>query len=425
MPEINLNTMDIKNSQLESLEKIVRYVFKNSAYYQKTFQPFLDSTSSKFDIDLFKKLPFTTKEDLGSNNDAFRCVPKNEIAEYVTTSGITGAPVSLYLTKNDLERLAKNERDSLELMGNTSDDLFQLLTTIDKQFMAGLAYFLGVQKLGAGIIRIGPGVPELQWNSIIKYRPTTLIAVPSFIVTLIEFAKKNKIDYNNTSVTSIVCIGEPIRNNDFTYNSLGKRITDNWNVNLYSTYASTEMGAAFSECTEQKGCHLNDELLFLEVLKQNGQEALNGESGEIVITTLEVEGTPLIRYKTGDIAQVYHNKCDCGKNTTRLGPIIGRKNQMIKYKGTTLYPKAIFEVLEQFTDVSCFKIIVDKNELSNDEITILLENKIKSMPAFESIKELCKAKLRVLPKFNFVEANVLRAMVYKKHMRKPEKIKFN
>jgi len=425
MPEMNLDIMDVSKSQLGSLEKTVRYAYKKSAYYKKTFQPFLDSSSNKFDIDVFKELPFTTKEDLGSNNDAFLCVSKNEIAEYVTTSGTTGAPVTLYLTKKDLERLAKNERDSLELMGNTSDDLFQLLTTIDKQFMAGLAYFLGVQKLGAGIIRIGPGVPKLQWDSIIKYQPTTLIAVPSFIVTLIEFAKANKIDYNKTSINSIVCIGEPIRNDDFTYNSLGKRITDNWNVNIYSTYASTEMGAAFSECTEQKGCHLNDELLFLEVVKQDGQEALNGESGEIVITTLGVEGTPLIRYKTGDIAHVLYTKCDCGKNTPRLGPIIGRKNQMIKYKGTTLYPKAIFEILEQFTDVSCFKIIVDKNELNNDELTIFLENEIKSMPVFEAIKEVCKAKLRVLPKFNFVEKNTLREMVYKIDIRKPEKIKFN
>lgn len=417
--------MEIKNSQLNSLEKIVRYAYKNSSYYQRTLHAFLESNSTVFDLALFQQLPFTTKEDLGSDNAAFRCISKNEIAEYATTSGTTGDPVSLYLTKNDLERLAINERDSLELMGHTSNDVFQLMTTIDKQFMAGLAYFLGVQKLGAGIIRIGPGVPKLQWDSIIRNKPSALIAVPSFIVALLEYAKVNNIDYRNSSVSSIVCIGEAIRDNDLSYNALGKRITDDWNVKIYSTYASTEMAAAFSECTEQKGCHLNDELLFLEVLTEEGKEALDGEAGEIVITTLGVEGTPLIRYRTGDIACVYRTKCSCGKNTPRLGPIIGRKNQMIKYKGTTLYPKAIFEVLEQFNDVSCFKILVTKNELNNDEITILLENKIKSMPVLDLIKDACRSNLRVVPNFDFIESNELRAMVYQKQMRKPEKIKFN
>ena len=90
-----------------------------------------------------------------------------------------------------------------------------------------------------------------------------------------------------------------------------------------------------------------------------------------------------------------------------------------------LYPKAIFEVLEKFADVSCFKVIVDKDDLNNDEITILLENKINTLPVFESIKEVCKAKLRVVPKFKFIESDALREMVYKKDIRKPEKIRFN
>lgn len=419
---MNSGVVNATKNQLQSLEDTVKYAFKNSPFYQRTLAGIMDS--SDFTLENYRKIPFTTKEDLATCNKDFLCVPKNKIAEYVTTSGTTGSPISLYLTKNDLARLAQNEYDSLVLMGNTSDDLFQLLTTIDKQFMAGLAYFLGVQKLGAGMIRIGPGVPQLQWNSILAYEPTTLIAVPSFIVTLIEYAKANNIDFNKSSVRSIVCIGESIRNDDLTYNALGKRITENWDVKIYSTYASTEMGAAFSECVEQKGCHLNDDLLFLEVLKENGEEALDGESGEIVVTTLNVEGTPLIRYKTGDIAKVYRSACACGKDTARLGPIIGRKNQMIKFKGTTLYPKTIFEVLDEFDALACYKILVNKDELNNDELTILLEDKIESMEVFNAIKELCKAKLRVLPKFQFVEINALIAMVHKKNLRKPEKIWF-
>ncbi len=424
MSSLLTETNQISEKVQQALIDILTYVSEKSPFYKQKYAT-LTINKQSFDLTDYKNIPFTTKEDLAANDLNFLCVSKNEIAEYVTTSGTTGNPISLYLTQSDLERLAKNERDSFQLMGLGSNDLFQLLTTIDKQFMAGLAYSLGVQKLGAGMIRIGPGVPELQWNSILKYEPTVLIAVPSFIVNLIEYAKENTIDFTKTSVKSIVCIGEPIRNDDFSYNVLGKRITESWNVDLFSTYASTEMGAAFSECTAHEGNHLNEDLLFLEVIKEDGTEAADQESGEIVVTTLGATGSPLVRYKTGDIAKVYRSKCKCGRTSPRLGPILGRKNQMIKFKGTTIYPKAIFEMLEQFVEISCYKIIVNKDELNNDEITILLEDKIESTSVFLSILDQCKSKLRVVPKFEFLESNTLRSMVYKKNLRKPEKIKFN
>ena len=424
MSSLPTETNQISEKVQHALIDLLAYVSEKSPFYKVKYAD-LEINTQSLDLAEFKKIPFTTKEDLAENDLNFLCVPKNEIAEYVTTSGTTGSPISLYLTQSDLERLAKNESDSFQLMGLDSNDLFQLLTTIDKQFMAGLAYSLGVQKLGAGMIRIGPGVPELQWNSILKYKPTVLIAVPSFIVNLIEFAKENNINFTQTSVKSIVCIGEPIRNEDFSYNVLGKRITESWKVDLFSTYASTEMGAAFSECTAHEGNHLNEDLLFLEVIKEDGTEANDQESGEIVVTTLGATGSPLVRYKTGDISKVYRTKCKCGRTSPRLGPILGRKNQMIKFKGTTIYPKAIFEMLEQFVEISCYKIIVNKDELNNDEITILLEDKIESTSVFLSILDQCKSKLRVVPKFEFLESNTLRSMVYKKNLRKPEKIKFN
>jgi len=411
-------------SDLTALKEILDYAREHSLFYAAHLSE-LNASEAEFSLTSYKTLPFTTKEDLAERNEAFLCVPKNQIAEYVTTSGTTGNPITLYLTAKDLRRLAKNERDSLVLMGNTSDDLFQLLTTIDRQFMAGLAYYLGVQELGAGLIRVGPGVPQMQWASILKYRPTKLIAVPSFIVSLIAYAHENGIDLQQSSVEAIVCIGEPIRTDDFELNALGKRITDDWSVDLYSTYASTEMGAAFSECVAQQGCHLNEDLLFLEVLNEDGVEVGDGESGEIVVSTLGVEGTPLIRYRTGDIATVHRTPCSCGRTSPRLGPIIGRKNQMIKFKGTTIYPKAIFEVLEHFREISCYKVLVEKDAVNNDDITVLLDSEIEDNPVFADIREMCKARLRVVPKFRFLATDDLRAAVYKKDLRKPEKILFS
>ncbi|AEA43417.1 phenylacetate--CoA ligase family protein [Fluviicola taffensis] len=405
----------------QQLAESIQYVSKHSPFYQTHFSK---ETVKELTPERFRTLPFTSKEDLSLNNTDFLCVPTNQIAEYVTTSGTSGKPVTIYLTKNDLIRLGKNEKESFELTGAKAGDVFQLMTTIDKQFMAGLAYYLGVQELNAGMIRIGPGVPALQWNSILENKPTILIAVPSFLVNLIDYAKQNNIDINQTSVRSVICIGEPIREDDLSENVLAKRIHADWNVELFSTYASTEMGAAFTECTAHQGGHLNEGLIYLEVLDDDGKDVPNGEKGEIVISTLGTEGTPLIRYKTGDVARVYRDACPCGRTSPRVGPIIGRKNQMIKFKGTTIFPPSIYEIFDSRSEVSCYKIEVSKDYLGHDTITILLENRIEHSPVMTQIIEDCKAKLRVVPHFVFLESDYLRSQVFKNHMRKPEKIIF-
>jgi phenylacetate-CoA ligase len=399
-----------------------RYAQQHSPYYQKVLKAI--SFDETFDSSHLSQLPFTTKDDISQDNQAFLAVPMQHVAEYVTTSGTSGEPITIYLTKKDLDRLAKNEHDSLALTGATSNDIFQLMTTIDKQFMAGLAYYLGVQSLGAGMIRIGPGVPALQWRSILTNQPTVLIAVPSFIITLIDYAKAHGIDFNATAVRSIVCIGEAIREEDLSLNILGRRITADWNIELFSTYASTEMAAAFTECTAHQGCHLNESLLFMEVLDDNGTPVANGTSGEIVVTTLGTEGMPLIRYKTGDIAHVYYDACACGRKSPRLGPIVGRKNQLIKYKGTTIFPRSIFEIFDGFAEITCYKVEVSKDYLGNDTLTVLLERSIEHSGIMPAVVEACQSRLRVVPHFVYLENEYLRSQVFKSNIRKPEKILF-
>ncbi len=408
---------------VNKLHAALVYAKNNSPYYGKLLES-IDLSSESFNLQTLNSIPFTTKDDLSKNNRDFLAVPIKQVAEYVTTSGTSGEPVTIYLTKNDLLRLAENEKESLTCTGANSDDVFQLMTTIDRQFMAGLAYYLGVQEIGGGMIRIGPGVPALQWKSILENNVTVLIAVPSFIITLIEFAKSNGIDFQNSSVKKIVCIGEPIREDDLSLNVLGKRIKDSWDIELYSTYASTEMGAAFTECEGQHGGHLNENLLYLEVINENNELAKNGEVGEVVITSLGTEGTPLIRYKTGDLARFYTESCSCGKQSPRLGPIIGRKNQMIKFKGTTIFPNAIFEIFDRQVDVTCYKVEVSKDYLGNDTITVLLERKIESSSIMKDIISDCQSKLKVVPHFVFLETDYLLSQVYKKNIRKPEKILF-
>jgi phenylacetate-CoA ligase len=108
----------------------------------------------------------------------------------------------------------------------------------------------------------------------------------------------------------------------------------------------------------------------------------------------------------------------------RLGPILGRKNQLIKFKGTTIYPNAIYEIFDGIPAITCYKVEVSKDYMNNDVITVLLEKKIEYSNDLQHVIEQCKSKLRVVPHFVFLETDYLRSQVYKNHMRKPEKIVF-
>ena len=420
IPEIEkLATRDIKAFQEKELKKLLQYLSKNSRYYQAVFKEHDIDINAIDSLEDLSKIPVTTKDDLQQHNDAFNCVSRSKIIDYVTTSGTLGEPVTFALTEKDLERLAYNEAISFACTGIDESDVLQLMTTMDRRFMAGLAYFLGSRKLGAGMIRVGSGIPELQWDSIIKFEPTYLVCVPSFLLKMIEFAKQHNIDLKKSSVKAAVCIGEPIRNQDFSLNVLATKIKASWDIDLYSTYASTEMSTAFNECEYHVGGHHHPELIIAEILDENDMPVYENEVGELVITTLGVEAMPLLRFKTGDMVQAHTDPCKCGRNTMRLGPVVGRKKQMIKYKGTTLYPPAMYNVLNHFSEIDSFVFVISHNELGTDEILIKIATDNTSESLLTEIKDHFRAKLRVLPRIEFCDKKELNALRFPKMSRKP------
>ncbi|MDJ1485778.1 AMP-binding protein [Cytophagaceae bacterium YF14B1] len=391
----------------------------NSAYYERILAEYQLTEESLVSIEDIRKFPFTTKADIQTYNKEFLCQPLSRITDIVSTSGTSGAPVSFYLTDNDLERLAINESKSLSIAGIHREDIVQLTTTSDRLFMAGIAYVLGLRKIGASLLRVGPGLPDLQWKLIKEHQTTVLIAVPSFILKMLEYAEKNQIDPSATSVTKIICIGEPIRNQDFSLNVLGQKIIDRWPVQLYSTYASTEMATAFTECHAGKGGHHLPELVFAEVVDEQGQPVPSGTSGELVITTLGIEGMPLLRFKTGDICQYHLSPCECGRTTLRLGPLQGRKNQMIKYKGTTLYPPALTELLHELDYISAYYSEVVTDEMGLDCIKIYVAGNEKDADLISRIKEHFQARIRVTPDIFVITAQEINAIKMSFNFRKP------
>ena len=401
------------------LREAMEYVAKKSPFYQRYFSNAGIRLSDINSLEDLLKLPFTTKEHLQEFNDDFLCVSRDKIVDYVTTSGTSGRPVTFALTDADLERLAYNEALSFECSGIQKGDVVQLMTTMDRQFMAGLAYFMGLRKMGASVVRVGAGIPELQWDAILRYKPAYLITVPSFLFKMIEFAEANGIDYNASGVKGAICIGEPLRNQDFTPNNIASKIIDKWKLELYSTYASTEMSTAFAECEHQLGGHHHPDLIIVEVVDEEGNQVEDGQAGELVVTTLGVEAMPLVRFKTGDIVETHYKACACGRGSLRLGPVIGRKQQMIKYKGTTLYPPAMNNLLNGFSEIQNHLIEISSNEIGTDEITITLAVSNPTEEFMNQIKDHFRARLRVTPKIVFMTSEELGKLIFQPKSRKP------
>ena len=386
------------------MRELLSYLDAHSPFYKRLFATHNINIADINSVNDITLLPTTTKEDLQKHNNDFLCVPVDMIVEYTSTSGTLGSPVTIALNEHDLERLALNEHNSFVTAGGSHHDIYQLMLTLDRQFMAGIAYHSGIRKLGAGVIRLGPGVPSLQWETIQRLKPTAIVAVPSFILKLIQYAHDHNIDMNGSSVKKAICIGENIRNTDHSLNMLGRKITEAWNLQLYSTYASTEMQTAFTECAEGRGGHFQPDLLIVELLDENDNPVPANTPGEVTITTLGVEAMPLLRYKTGDICMYFDEPCKCGRDTWRLSSVIGRKKQMIKFKGTTLYPPALFDLLNEMPEILDYVVELYTNDVGMDEVLFYLVPIGTTSGADHRIRGYLQARLRVIPNIKYVTA---------------------
>lgn len=424
IPEIETRSREeIRHYQEKEMKNLLEYLQSSSRFYASSFKKHKIDIKAVRNFEDLTNIPPTTKEDLQKHGPDFICVDKSRIVDYITTSGTLGEPVIFAMTDNDLNRLAYNEYLGFTCAGCTSHDIFQLMTTIDRRFMAGLAYFLGSRMLKSAMIRVGNGIPELQWDSINRFSPTTLVAVPSFLLNVIDYAEKNGINHHMSSVRKVICIGDSIRTTEFSYNTLGKKITERWpELKLYSTYASTEMATSFTECEYGIGGHHHPDLLIVEFLDEHDRPVPPGVPGEVTVTTLGVEGMPLLRFKTGDISTAHDEPCPCGRNSIRLGPVIGRKKQMIKFKGTTLYPPALYDVLDNIDEIKNYVVEVYTNQIGTDEILIRVGATDHSENFEKAIKDHFRAKLRVAPSISFETVDYVSSLQHPAMSRKPVKL---
>ncbi len=410
LPEIEQQPISVQQQfQAAQLKLTLEYLQLHSPFYQRLFATHAVQPGTIRSLDDLVRLPTTSKEDLQRYNMDFLCVPPAAVQEYVATSGTLGYPVTIALTAKDLQRLAYNEYLSFGCLEAGPDDIFQLMLTLDRQFMAGIAYYTGLLQAGPAIVRTGPGLVAMQWDTLQRLGTTGLVGVPSFLLKMTAYAQQQQIDCSATTVRKVLAIGESLRDDNLEPNALAKKIQEAWPLQLYSTYAATEMQTAFTECTAGKGGHHHPELIIVELLDDEGQPVAEGEKGEVTITTLGVEAMPLLRYRTGDICRGYYEPCSCGRTTMRLGPVLGRKQQMIKFKGTSLYPPALFDLLNQLPVVDEYVIEVSTDETQQDDVHIYISTSMQHEACNRLLEQHFRHKLRVMPRISFLsDAEMLR-----------------
>lgn len=384
-----------------------RHAKRHSPFYRKLYHGLKG-------VPPLASLPVVDKQILSARNEDFLCVPRRDIAEIVTTSGTTGQPLVWMLTAADVHRLAVNEKLSFECAGVTPRDTVLVAVAMDRCFIAGLAYWQGLRELGCTVVRVGASSALLVLEMIERLRPTAIVAVPSFLRVITEKARETGFPLKKSTVKKIICIGEPIRDAALALNASGRAIEAAWNARVFSTYGVTELANSLCECSAGAGGHLHEEQLHLEILDDAGRPLPEGQVGEVVATTFGVEAMPLIRYRTGDCAALYSKPCRCGRKTPRLGPIIGRKHQKLKFKGTSLFPSALQTVLETARGVESFVVIARADDELCDSIEILYHG---SAPG-AGLREAIQARTKITPQIRRVAAARIEALQLPPNARK-------
>ena len=363
-----------------------RYAAMHSPYYRELFRGMKG-------IPALETIPTCNQNTLSARNLDFLCVPRQQVIEIVTTSGTTGHPLLWLLTEGDVRRLAENERLSFDCAGFTANDTVLIAVSMDRCFMAGLAYWLGLRELGCGVVRTGAASATLVLEMIQRIQPTAIVAVPSFLRLVADRASETGFELKNSSVTKAVCIGEPIRDRTLALNASGRAIEDAWGAKVYSTYGVTELANSLCECEAGAGGHLHEGQLQVEILNDDGNPVPDGEIGEVVATTFGVEAMPVIRYRTGDCAALFRSPCACGRESPRLGPIVGRKNQKLKFKGTSLFPSTLAAVLEESEGVESFVVLARKESDLSDAIEVLVHGSV----SVSGLREVMQARAKIVP----------------------------
>ena len=374
---------ELEEIQLKKLQEVVKRAFNKIPYYNKKYS---EAEVYPEDIETLKdieKLPFITKDDLRESYPyGLFAVDIKEIKELHSSSGTTGKPVVSGYTEKDLDTWAETIARGLTMMGLGENDIIQN-THGYGMFTGGFGVHYGSHKIGATIIPISTGQTRRQIEIMSDFKATGLIFTPSYGIHLGEVALEEGIDPKSLGIKAIGFGAEgwteEIRN----------RVEELFGTKAYNIYGLTELmgpGVAI-ECSAQKGLHIAEDLFYPEIINPNTQEVLGeNQSGELVLTNLEREGMPVIRFRTKDLTKITREKCECGRTHTRMSRITGRSDDMIKVKGVAIFPSQIEKALLKIGDVEPHYMIIVTRPGTLDEIEVKVEASQDIF--FDGVKEM-------------------------------------
>lgn len=396
--------------QFARLKNLVERVYTNVPFYRAKLDEAGVSPTDIKSLDDLAKLPFTTKDDLRTTYPyGLLAVPQCEIVEIHMSSGTTGTPVIDAYTQRDMDDWCEGMARTLSGAGATRNDTIQNAYGYGL-FTGGLGAHYGAQRIGATIIPVSSGNTEKQLVLMRDFKSTLVTCTPSYMLYMAERAHEMGIDPASLGLRAGCFGAEPWSEN------MRREIEKAWNIKAYDIYGLTEItgpGVAF-ECAEQDGMHMNEDLWYPEIIDpETGKVLPDGKKGELVITTITKEGTPLIRYRTRDITLIMKGQCGCGRTTRKIHRLFGRTDDLLVIRGVNIFPSQIEHALMDIPQVEPnYLIIVDRSEkthLDNVELHVevnpeAFSDETKDMETLRNLIEATmKSKLGISLKVKLVE----------------------
>ncbi|HOJ51037.1 MAG TPA: phenylacetate--CoA ligase [Syntrophales bacterium] len=385
---------DLEQLKLERLQATLNRVYKNVVHYRRLFNEISFVPEDFQSLTDLKKLPFTTREDLQANYPyGMFAVPLREVVRLHAAPGKTSKPIVVGYTKNDIRTWANLVARFMVAAGVDRDDVVQIAFLYGLQTGAfGIHY--GAEAIGASVIPMSTGNTEKQVMIMQDYRSTVLVCTPSYALRIAEFMDEHNINPRGLALRLGLFGGEPFPEStrEEIESRLGISATDNYGV-------SEIIGPGIAgECIHKSGLHLFEDAFLPEIVDpQTGEVLPAGSVGELVITTLNREAFPLIRYRTGDITRLDYTPCPCGRTMVRMEKPRGRADDMLIVKGVNVFPSQMEEIISSITgERPNFQVVVDhRPPLAQVELKIEVTEKIFALELLEQKNLLERLQKRI------------------------------
>lgn len=393
-PEIETMSLEqIKALQVERLKATVAHCMNNPIYKKRLEEAGVTPENIK-SVDDIRRIPFTTKQDLRDNYPfGLASAPLTECVRLHSSSGTTGNPTVILHTQKDLDEWANQVARNLWMVGLRPNDVFQNSSGYG-MFTGGLGFQYGAERLGMLTIPAAAGNSLRQIKFMKDFGTTALHAVPSYVTRLYEVMQETGVDPRKDTKLKVLAIGAEPHSEEQR-----KRIEQMLGVKAYNSFGMSEMcgpGVGF-ECKEQNGLHFWEDYYIVEIVNPETLEPVpDGEIGELVLTSINREAMPLLRYRTRDLTRVIGRGCPCGRNHVRLDRMKGRSDDMMVLRGVNIFPIQIEKILMQYKELASNYLITLTTDENNDNMTVEVELEELFTDDYQRLAQLQKSVTRAL-----------------------------